>query len=128
MTFPGYPITTDELNGSKELSGNDIIELTEVEGGSQDFIRINLTVQNSNWWKAVMLFMPSGDFSSIVTVAAFAPYVAEGIISPTKIPGNGIVLSKAGGLGIHTNVYHITNAAEYFKPGHIYTFNWKSAW
>lgn len=128
MSFPGYAITTDDLDGKKKLKGSDIIELTEGGSGTDDYITLNLTEQGSNWWKAIMLFQPNGDSSTIVSVSAFAPYVATGIVTPGQLAGNGMVLSKAGGFGAHTNVYHITNAAEYFKAGKVYTFNWLAAW
>jgi len=128
MGFPGYKITTDDLDGIKVLDGNDTIHLTHGGTGLSEYITINLTEQGSNWWKAVMLFLPNGDSSTIVSVSAFAPYVATGVVSPGKLAGgNGMVLSKAGGFGAHTNVYYITNAADYFKAGQVYTFNWKAA-
>ena len=127
-----YEIDVSRLNG-EELPDGDKIILTEI-GTAQNpsHIAFELELQKDFWWKGLVLFnkTESNDFIEVVAGdwkdlqdKNYSKKTNE--IAFSEIEGKYAALSKAKSVGIHSNVYHIANAATALKAGRKYKISWK---
>eukprot|EP00931_Biecheleriopsis_adriatica_P088712 TRINITY_DN62972_c0_g1_i1.p1 TRINITY_DN62972_c0_g1~~TRINITY_DN62972_c0_g1_i1.p1 ORF type:complete len:328 (-),score=50.13 TRINITY_DN62972_c0_g1_i1:41-1024(-) len=88
----------------------------------QDKVRITLQSMDT-WWKAVTLWKDNNFQSELVHVQDDKSAVDIALMNASDIPNWQFVLSKAGFLGVHTDVYLIENSND-MKGGCEYHFNW----
>ena len=92
-----------------------------------DKVKIGLTLGHGmTWWKGVLLFTPAGN-NDYMRVAELQdnqpPVVVE--LEHAILTKRELVLSKAKGLGVHTNMYWIQDAVTKMEGGNRYTFVWE---
>merc|ERR1719265_2745859 len=101
---------------------------TEEHAGSDDQIQISLVDDSGTWWKAVTEFDHDNFIREIVATSDCQGETRDAVVPQSDITGKGyyLVLSKAKAFGVHTNMYHIKNAAD-MKPGIKYIFHWEAS-
>lgn len=126
-SFP-YEVTINLLDGRRLVGDGDEIVLQEAgSANSPDSVGFQLEVAKQDmWWKGLILFEKdqTNAWTEVVAGAGHElPKYAE--IPVTTLQTQYLVLSKAKGGGVHSNVYHITNAERILQPGKRYTVTWK---
>ena len=127
-----YEITVSRLDG-EELPDGDKINLEYVGTTSNPGnIEFELVLKKDMWWKGLVLFakedknnweeVVAGDYNDLQKKDYPKRDVA---ISFQKIKDKFSCLSKAKGLGIHSNMYHVTDADTALKAGSKYKISWE---
>ena len=139
----------------EELQDGDKVKVVETRRTVGDMSKIYIALEHTNqasWWKGIQLFIAgepmeyelisaaTGDKVSAIKTAVQAVTgssrinVAQGekreglqvgVIDPEWLKTHLLVLSKAKQFGVHTNMYWLTDAAKFMKPGHEYRFVWQ---
>ncbi len=125
-SFP-YEVTIGLLTDNNILPDGDQIVLQESgSAASPDSVGFELQVATPDmWWKGLVLFKKdkSNDYEELVAGDGKAlPQYKE--IEMTKLCDRYLVLSKAKTLGVHSNVYNITDADTGLQQGKKYTVSW----
>jgi len=106
----------------------DIIELTsrapsdDVPAGTVK-VGIKCTA-SSGWWKSVTMFKGAKFLREVAAQSGDKGKIHWGSIKYADLKDHYFSLSKAEFLGVHVNVYHITNAVEMKERG-TYIFDWQ---
>ena len=117
-----YKISVQDLLDGKQLPGGDIITAT-IGVGIPGEITFSLADTADNWWKALLLF--NSLQSDPISIGEFHQQnVPSASLPQAELQGKYLVLSKATALGVHTNVYWISDAATGFKNGESVTITW----
>lgn len=124
-----YLIDLDDLDGKSRLDDGDIIQVIESKGGPKPpFVEIRLRTHKKLWYKAILLF-DKGKNNSFTKVCELTEaelnQISKQTLSIKDIQDKALVLTKAKALGVHSNVYQISDAATKMKAGHSYIFIWK---
>jgi len=80
--------------------------------------------ESGTWWKAVTMFANTTFIKEIANTQDAAGKINCGTVEKQELANHYFTLSKAKTFGIHTNMYHITNANDMQAQG-SYLFDWQ---
>ena len=129
-----YEIDVSRLDGSQVLPDHDIILLQDTGQLSSNpgMIEFELSLEKGMWWKGLILFVKDdSNYYQEVVAGCWDDLQNEkyskrdAMIDFNLLATHYVTLSKAKVLGVHSNVYHIVDAATTLKPGHKYKIHWK---
>ena len=126
-----YEIRVARLNG-QDLPDGDQIKLEYVGlTVNPSEIEFELVLQKGMWWKGLVLFeqyksnawqeVVAGDYNDLQKPGYAKRDVS---ISYQDFTDKFSCLSKAKGAGVHTNIYHIADAASTLARGSKYRITW----
>lgn len=87
-------------------------------------VKVGLKCEGSTWWKAITMFKGSKFLKEVAATQDHKGIISWGFIRHEELADHYFTLSKAKFLGVHVNVYHITNAADMKERG-TYLFDWQ---
>ncbi|QDT39886.1 hypothetical protein [Stratiformator vulcanicus] len=124
-----YKIDFDDLDGETKLDDGDIIKVTvserpEALGRAENICYVELRTQKKMWWKGIVMHPKGKDYVKVVEVTD-STQLSQNEVFDTDFDKR-FTLSKAKGLGVHTNVYEITDFKDHLEPNKIYRFTWIS--
>jgi hypothetical protein len=126
-----YAIDTSRLDG-QQLPDGDRIELSDIgQAANPSHVGFELEIKKDMWWKGLVLFgknnandwneVVAGDWGNLQN----PNYAKKSVEIPfSDIESKFTALSKAKAFGVHSNVYHVVDAATALKPGRKYKINW----
>lgn len=75
------------------------------------------------WWKAITMFQGTNYLKEVAHTQDHQGETNCGLVEADELSNHYFTLSKAETLGVHVNVYHITNAGD-MKAGGSYLWTW----
>ncbi len=89
-----------------------------------NYYHFTLKQPNGNWWKAINAIRTDNVFDHEMVSVSGSDYSNKVIVDYNEMFNYYIVLSKAKGFGVHTNMYWIKNSFD-LSPDYDWTFEWK---
>lgn len=121
-------VSYSQLNGSRLPDGDKVSVAASppAAGVKTDKVTVKLVLPKGMWWKGVLLY--DKDKSS-AAVGVQGEGGNNGLsktytFSHKDLLKKDLVLSKAKGFGVHTNMYRIKDALTRMHPGRTYTIRW----